>query len=279
LTDQTKKPRLLSKSFTTETKGVCATTSNGRSQKTPGWSAARTGGRNLVSKLNPQDFRAHRLVLDPCDFALGDDEPDQEPTDLISQDVWEHITTLPGDVAIRTSSHQSTRIAHLYELQLGWLQSMPATGALSGAMLEASDNFDAATFNLLHGYYRQAIGGLRDAVEVVTLGCVCEIDADTEAWAHWETGDAAKFKIVCDRLQRLPTVEALEKEARSRASTSLYAGDDGNGRNAWARSLYQRLSSFSHSRGDTTNAHLWESNGPVYSAAGLRQSYHAFLET
>ena len=118
-----------------------------------------------MNKLNPQDFRAHRLVLDPGDFALGDDQPDQEPTDMISQDVWEEITTLPGDVAIRTSSHQGTRIAHLHELQLGWLQAMPLTGALSEAMLEASDNFDAATFNLLHGYYRQAIGGLHDAVE------------------------------------------------------------------------------------------------------------------
>ena len=75
-----------------------------------------TRRRNMVSKLNPQDFHAYRLVLDPSDFALGDDEPDQNPTDLISRDVWEEITTSPGDVAIRTSSHQGTRIAHLHSV-------------------------------------------------------------------------------------------------------------------------------------------------------------------
>lgn len=45
------------------------------------------------------------------------------------------------------------------------------------------------------------------------------------------------------------------------------------------RNLYSRLSSFSHARGDTTNGELWESNGPVYSATGMRVSYHSYLET
>jgi hypothetical protein len=66
---------------------------------------------------------------------------------------------------------------------------------------------------------------------------------------------------------------------RRKTGTGLYAGDDGSGRNAWARSLYQRLSHFSHSRGDTTNAQFWESNGPVYSAAGFQHTYRAYLET
>ena len=233
----------------------------------------------MVSRLNPEDFRAYRLILDPDDFAIGDDEPNPAPTDLIPQDAWEAVTTLPGDVAIRTSNHQGTRLAILHELHLGWLRFMPEMDILSDAMLEVSDAFDAALFDLLHGYYRQAIGGLRNAVEVMTLGCACAIAGDRQTWATWETGDKTKFKEVCDRLQRLPTVQVLEDEARRKTGTSLYAGDNGSGRNAWARSLYQRLSRFSHTRGDTTNGHLWESNGPVYSPHGFQLSYHAFLET
>jgi len=174
----------------------------------------------MVSKLNPKDFRAYRLILDPDDFAIGDDEPNSAPTDLISQYVWEAITTLPGDVAIRTANHQGTRIAILHDLHVGWLGVMPEPGILSDAMLEVGDEFDAAMFNLLHGYYRQAIGGLRNTVEVMTLGCVCEIAVDTETWVRWETGEQTKFKEVCDRLQQLPVVQELEQEARRKTGTA-----------------------------------------------------------
>jgi hypothetical protein len=56
----------------------------------------------MVSKLNREDFRSCSLILDPDDFALGHDEPDPPPSDLIPREVWEGILTLPGDVAIRT---------------------------------------------------------------------------------------------------------------------------------------------------------------------------------
>jgi hypothetical protein len=37
-----------------------------------------------VSKPMPlEDFRAVRIVLEPADFALGDDEPDLPPSDVI----------------------------------------------------------------------------------------------------------------------------------------------------------------------------------------------------
>jgi hypothetical protein len=80
-------------------------------------------------------------------------------------------------------------------------------------------------------------------------------------------------------MQRVPTVCAFEDEARRITGTSLFAGDDGSGRNAWARNLYQRLSSYSHTRGTTTNSYLWQSNGPIYSAEGMQLSYQSFLET
>ena len=36
-------------------------------------------------------------------------------------------------------------------------------------MAEAGDDFEAALFNLLHGFYKQAIAALRSAIEVMTL--------------------------------------------------------------------------------------------------------------
>jgi hypothetical protein len=42
----------------------------------------------MVIKLNSNDFRSQRFILEPSDFALGADEPDQAPTDLISENAW-----------------------------------------------------------------------------------------------------------------------------------------------------------------------------------------------
>jgi len=146
-------------------------------------------------------------------------------------------------------------------------------------MAEAGDDFEAALFNLLHGFYKQAIAALRSAIEVMTLGCTCEIATDTPTWTVWESGGEIRFKELCDKTLRLPVVRAYEDEARRRTGTSVFAGDNGSGRNAWARNLYRRVSGYSHTRGTTTNSYLWQSNGPVYSVAGFQYSYHAFLET
>jgi len=233
----------------------------------------------MVSKLNPEDFRSYRLILDPDDFALGDEEPDPPPTDLVSREVWEGIMTLPGDVAIRTTSHQGTRAAVLHELWGAWIDVTHPEGIIAEAMAEGGDELEAALFNLLHGFYKQAIAALRSAIEVMTLGCVCEIATDTTTWTAWENGGEIWFKELCDKAQRLPAVREYEDEARRKTGTSLFAGDNGSGRNAWARNLYRRISGYSHTRGTTTNSYLWQSNGPVYSAVGFQHSYNAFLET
>jgi hypothetical protein len=232
----------------------------------------------VVRKLDPSDFRARRYVLEPEDFALGSDEPDPPPTDLISEDVWRGITDLPSDVAIRTTSYQGTRVAVLYELWSGWIHATPMEGIVGEAMMESADDFAVALFNLLHGFYKPAISALRNALEVVTLACACGGDG-AKKWREWREGADVKFKLECDSLQSLPNYRELEEQARQAMGTSVFAGDNGSGRNAWARNLYRRLSQFSHAGGDSINSALWESNGPVYSADGMRVSYHAYIET
>ena len=46
-----------------------------------------------MHKLQENDFRAFRTVLDPDDFALSDGQPDVA-TDLIDEDTWDEITHL-----------------------------------------------------------------------------------------------------------------------------------------------------------------------------------------
>jgi hypothetical protein len=79
----------------------------------------------MVRKLDPSDFRAHRYVLEPDDFALTDDKPDSPPIDIVSEEVWRGINDLPGDVAITTTSHQGSRVEVLYELWWAGCMSPP----------------------------------------------------------------------------------------------------------------------------------------------------------
>jgi hypothetical protein len=233
----------------------------------------------MVIKLNSNDFRAQRLILEPSDFALGTDEPDPEPTDLISESAWNGIMTLPGDVAIRTTSHQGERIEILYELWSGWIHELPEAGMFAHAMLDSADDFAAALFNLTHGFYKQALFSLRSALEVVTMACSCELLADHGKWNEWLGGGDLRFARECDNLQASRLVEELDQAAFVTAGATLYTSREGLTKNSWARNLYRRLSQYAHARETSSNAQIWESNGQIYSAEGMRVSYHSFLET
>ena len=57
----------------------------------------------MVKALSLTDFRAIRHVLEPGDFALGDEELDPPPTDQLDPNTWHGIMDLPDDVAVRIS--------------------------------------------------------------------------------------------------------------------------------------------------------------------------------
>ena len=233
----------------------------------------------MVIKLNSNDFRSQRFILEPSDFALGGDEPGQAPTDLMSENAWNRIMTLPGDVAIRTTSHQGERVELLYDLWSDWVHELPGDGIFAHAMLDSADDFAASLFNLTHGFYKQALFSLRSALEVVTMACSCELLANYKKWDEWLSGGDLKFARECDNLQSFRLVDELDQAAFVAAGATLYASRDGVTKNSWARNLYRRLSQYAHARDATSNAQLWESNGPIYSAEGIRVSYHSFLET
>ena len=76
-----------------------------------------------------------------------------------------------------------------------------------------------------------------------------------------------------------PPIDILERRARDAFSVSMFLGDGSDVRKAWARNLYRRQCEFAHARGNASNAALWDSNGPIYSAKGFRIAFRTFLET
>jgi hypothetical protein len=232
----------------------------------------------LVKRLDLADFRAVRRVLEPNDFALGDDD-ESAPTDIIDEEAWHSIMTLPDDVAITTTSFQGSRIAVLHGITSAWTEVLPHTGIAASAMADVFDAFQASLFNQLHGFYKEAISAARTALETMTLATTCELASDSAAWEQWLGGQELRFTRLCDRLQALVPLTTFEPKARKFSASSIFGGEDGRGKNAWARSLYGRLSQYVHARGNTSNSELWDSNGPIYSARGFRLAYNSFLET
>lgn len=233
----------------------------------------------MVRRLDLGDFRAHRKVLEPDDFASFDGETDPPPSDLISEEAWDGIMTLPDDVAIRTTSHLGEWVALLHDLWADWIYSFPRRSIITDAMLDCADDFSAALFNLVHGYYKQAIGALRNALETMVLACECTLSRANDKWKEWQEGKEMTFRKILPKLAASARFVKLEAHVRSLTGGGLFPEAENNEGIAWARNLYQRLSNFSHARGNLTNSVLWESTGPVYSEKGMRTACYLYLET
>ena len=148
-----------------------------------------------MPKLLPlKDFRARRRVLTKEDFALPG--IDISPQDPINRKTWERLTTLPTDVAIQTSDHNGTRLKNLYFLWGAWIEAIaiPIEGEpyppdmMCAPMLNAAEEFDAALFSLLHGFYRPSIGCARNALELVAIACDSESLKLREQFGAWQDG-------------------------------------------------------------------------------------------
>ena len=125
------------------------------------------------------DFRARRRILVRSDFGIAE-KAQPRPADLVDEKVWRSIVTLPDDVAIRTSNHHGKTLAQLNELNSAWILSIrmaPYREKMSPAMLEAYDEMQAAIYNCLTGYYRFSVGGMRNVLELVAIGCWAEVCA------------------------------------------------------------------------------------------------------
>lgn len=126
----------------------------------------------MAKKVSLSDFRAVRRILEPDDFALRGEEPDPPPSDLIPEETWDGIVTLPDDVAIRTSDHNGQLLGEVYWLWGKWIEAASQTpdDPLLTPMIDAADDLQSSIFCALHGYYRAGFSGLRSVLEVITIG-------------------------------------------------------------------------------------------------------------
>jgi hypothetical protein len=227
----------------------------------------------LPKPLPPDDFRAVRIVLEPDDFAYSSGE-EPLPSDLVDKDTWHGLTLLPYDVSIRTSNHHGKLLKILDDLWGAWIQAVGEDqDPLYDTILDAADEFQAATFNALHGYYRQAIGCLRNALEQLAIGAYCQVCARVTDFAQWRAGQTKiSFGQACDGLAGAASVQPLDGQLRATLNDSIFNQMTQTKQGGWARRLYSQLSDYSHTRPGFTNVDMWESNGPIY----VREAFISF---
>lgn len=216
------------------------------------------------------DFRARRKVLVRRDFGLAENRQ-PPPSDPIEEKVWRSIVTLPDDVAIRTSNHHGKTLAQLNELNSAWTFSTllpPYRESMSPVMLDANDEIQAALYNCLTGYYRFSVGGMRNVLELVAIGCWAEVCGKKKEFRDWRKGKVQLgLGTACDGL--IAGAVSLESHLKSTVNDSLFAHKNSTTRGiamqgGYVRRIFSGLSEFAHSRPNYNDSHFRESNGPIY---------------
>jgi len=236
------------------------------------------------------DFRFRRYKLPPGAFAIGP-EKEPEPSDLVDEETWHDLVGLSDDVSLRTSEHHGTVLRQANEFLGFWIAFVldlqvlvpePREDALALACLDAFEEFQASLFTMLTGFYRQAIGVLRTAIEVVITGAYFRAFPNPSKFQLWADGHQ----------EEQIWVKKIRDNLKIREPYSQFEGDAYPllGRDGWVEFLYGRLSAFNHGRPfymdeeghqiPTSNMGLWGwSNGPVYEPRAVKLWSAFFWDT
>ena len=194
--------------------------------------------------LPVDDFRRLRRYLAPWVFALPGGEEGKTyppPWELIGSEDWDGIMDLPTDVALKSSSYEGDSIARLHKLHSDWISSWPGVGEapfMEELTLLAGEEFDALVFNAPHGWYRQAIGCLRNALETLTIGAGLAVRGNEPGFEQWRAGTKEyKFGNVREWLRDSQLGKQIDADA---APGSVFGDDEAS----WTKSRYARLCAY-----------------------------------
>jgi hypothetical protein len=237
----------------------------------------------MPRKLPLDDFRAVRVVLEADDFALSPEEPDPPPEDLVDETTWSDLFTLPDTVAFFTSNDHGGELRLMSELWGECIDHFPPEldDETSYGLMTASDEFQAATFNALGGYYRVAIDCLRAALESLTITTYCQARAARKEFEEWQKGERdIAFGEACDKLIAAPCVQQLTTVLLTQCGADLFSQHQEKRQRGWVRALYSVLSEYSHSRPGFEAVHMWGgSNGPIYDKDAFKWTHRLWLQT
>ncbi len=226
-----------------------------------------TDEANLLP-LPEDDFRRVRSYLAPHVFATwrmdDPDEPDvwPPPSDLISKDDWDGFMTLPTDVVLKTTSYEGSWASRVHRLASDWIWACPMDPAsapfMHGPAHTAYEEFDAVVFNAVHGYFRQALGCLRNVVETMTAAAATAVTNNTSKFNAWQSG-ADEIPMRDARPLLRNSADGIRLDAAV-APNSIFGNDPTH----WIKRRYAELCAYTHGAPGKNNVDFWHSNGPIF---------------
>ena len=246
----------------------------------------------MAKALPSEDFRAVRVTLEPSDFAVGSEFPEQPPKDLISKETWNELVGLPDDVAIRTSNEFGTILKEASDFQSELVGVSLALRDLvmdSGrkeedapichVLLAAGDELAASIYNSLTGYYRVAFSALRNVVENLAIGLHLELSGDQHRFQSWLAGgEELKFGWAADNASKNKAVGEFEARLEAEIADNLFRQKKGTNPGGFARRLFSKLSKFTHGGPGFTDGDMWKSNGPVFVPTAFTDWATSFIQ-
>jgi hypothetical protein len=232
-------------------------------------------------EIDSGDFRFKRYKLPPEAFALRPEGLVPPPRDVVNEEVWLEIVTLPDDVSIRTSDDFGTEMKAMTQLWGSIIEMCNKTDdALFHAVLDVADALQACMFNAICGYYRVAASCLRAAIEYTVIGTYLQMEKDKAEALRWQRGEVEiKFGAACDRLSGNPQVKMLEEHLKKKMNYSIFQQRRSGTDAGLARYLFSELSNFAHGRPTHSEGILWEgSNGPIFVPRSFGRVYAHFLD-
>ncbi len=232
----------------------------------------------MPKRMPLTDFRARRTVLLRSDFAIAP-KPAPPPSDLIEESIWNSIVILTDDVAIRTSNYHGTTLKQLNDLWGAWVECYGNDrDFMFPVMLDAADDFQAATYASMTGYYRLSVAALRSALELIAIGTWAQVCGKKHEFKEWrkEKVELSHGKA-CDGL--IGGADELQKYLRSTVGDSLFDQQSKTNEGGFVRRIYNGISNFAHSRPGSTDGDMRKSNGPIYVRSAFNHVAWIHFET
>jgi len=222
-----------------------------------------------MKPLDDADFRARRYMFEKKDFLHAEGEY-SGPTNLIEEGTWISIVALPDDVSIRTSDKYGLQLEKIWDYWGMWtwvvrgiqaLTTNPEESPTAIAACDATDEFQAATYAALVGFYRLAFSALRNVLEQVTIAVHLTLSNDAKSFRDWRNGEErVRFGWAADMLSSDPAVVILEKHLKAATNDSLFAQTP----KGLARRCFVEASKYTHGVAGFTDGDSRESNGPIF---------------
>lgn len=213
--------------------------------------------------LSVSDFRARRRKLTPSDFVFSP-KREEAPSDLIDPFTWNHIVSLPDDVAIRTTSHHGTQVRDLNNFVAIWTDLSKPRDMMTTVLLDAHDDFQSALYNAMTGYYRISVTAARAALESLAIGTWAQVCGKKQELKDWRRGKSElALGASCDGLTKGSA--PLEIHLSTQFKDSLFHQKNTvTPTGGSVRRLFKHLSDYTHGRPPFTDSEVRRSNGPIY---------------